>query len=616
MLLIFGGTTEGRIAIQVAEEAEKPFLYSTFGLEQRINLVHGLRITGAMEAADMIRCIDNQGVRLIVDAAHPFALNLHRNIEQAASERQVPVIRLERNYDMPTTHNDDIVYVNDYQEALTYLNSVPRRKVLFLTGLHTIPKFQDYWQPIPERCFFRILNRDESRAEALSYGIPESQLLYFNEANHDEELYHLPTPTPDLVVSKESGKSGYFASKVEYARQVGATLLVIRRPPLSEAWTEVSGPWGLRLAIERLYPDFFDLHCGYTTGSCATAAAKAATLRLFGKDVDDALPIHLPDGEQIRIPIHISTPDGYAEVIKMAGDDPDVTQGRIVAASVRLTHEYGITFRAGVGVGTVTLPGLGLPVGGPAINKVPREMITYEVMGLLNRYAPHRGAEVTISVPDGEELAAKTFNPRLGVVGGISIIGTSGIVKPFSHEAFVSSIRKEMQVAQAMGEQRIILNSGARSLKTMQDLYPDASNNAFIHYGNFIGEALKLTQELSVGKVALGLMIGKAVKLAEGHADTHSRKVQMNKDFVCELAHQSGCSNEIRDHIQLIVMARELLEILPPDSPFYETLLSHCTRICQQYYSAGSLTLYLIHDKGHVIATRHLNNTNKQPIII
>lgn len=609
MILIFGGTTEGRIAVQVAEEAEKPFIYSTFGPEQEIELVNGRRHIGPMEPGNMIDCIRKNNVQLIIDAAHPFAKNLHKNIEEVAITTQLNVIRLERNYAEKKQNNPNIIYTTGYPEALAYLLKEGEKQVLFLTGLHTIPHFKEYWEKYPERCTFRVLDRDSSRNEACGYGIKPDRLIFFNNETQDEDLNRLPVP--DIIVSKESGSSGYFENKIKFADAAGAKLLVVSRPTLPKEWTEVFGPYGLRLAIDRLYPDFFDLHCGYTTGSCATAATKAAMMTLCGLTVNEKVSIKLPNGEPIEIPVKEIRKEGdrcSATVIKVSGDDPDVTNGEEIISSVRFIQEEGIHFKAGKGVGTITLPGLGLPVGGPAINKVPKEMMTAEVTGLLKEHPHTGGVEITVSVPSGEELANKTFNPRLGVVGGISIIGTSGIVKPFSHEAFVSSIKKEMQVALALGEKQIILNSGARSEKTMKELFPQALTNAFVHYGNYIGETLALASELDVKEVSMGLMIGKAVKLAEGYADTHSRKVQMNLEFIKQLAHESLCPSETIGRIDKLVMARELLELIPLSDPFYNTLLSHCMDVCRQFYPHGTLNLYLIHDKGQVIARQ----TNSQ----
>ena len=165
----------------------------------------------------------------------------------------------------------------------------------------------------------------------------------------------------------------------------------------------------------------------------------------------------------------------------------------------------------------MTLPGLGIPVGEPAVNKVPREMITRELSALYDG-----GLDVTISVPGGRELALKTFNPKLGVVDGISIIGTSGIVRPFSSEAFVEALRKEMEVAIAVGVPQIVINSGAKSEQFLRARFPDLQPQGFIHYGNFIGATLSLAAELGISRVTMGIMLGKAVKLAEGNLDTAS----------------------------------------------------------------------------------------------
>ena len=180
---------------------------------------------------------------------------------------------------------------------------------------------------------------------------------------------------------------------------------------------------------------------------------------------------------------------------KDAGDDPDVTNGYTILSTVSLTDAPGVHFLPGEGVGTVTLPGIGIPVGEPAINQTPRRMITNEVKQLLHSHGLHSGVAVRISVPGGSELAQKTFNPKLGIIGGISIIGTSGIVRPFSSEAFVNSIRKEIQVARALGCTDIVINSGAKSENYLRTRFPDLPPQAFIHYGNYIGETLRLAEE-------------------------------------------------------------------------------------------------------------------------
>ena len=168
--------------------------------------------------------------------------------------------------------------------------------------------------------------------------------------------------------------------------------------------------------------------------------------------------------------------------------------------------------------------------------------------------------QVTISVPEGAEIARRTFNPRLGIEGGISIIGVSGIVKPFSEEAFIDSIRKCMTVAKASGSERVVINSGGKSERFVKALYPTLPQQAFVEYGNYIGETLKIAHELNIKNVTLGVMLGKAVKLAAGHLDTHSRKAIMDNEFINDMLHEAG----IETDISKITLARELWEMIPP----------------------------------------------------
>lgn len=210
---------------------------------------------------------------------------------------------------------------------------------------------------------------------------------------------------------------------------------------------------------------------------------------------------------------------------------------------------------------------------------------------------------VTISVPGGEEIARRTFNPRLGIEGGISIIGTSGIVKPFSSEAFVDSIRKSMEVGRATGSPRIVLNSGAKSEKYVRGYYPELPAQAFIHYGNFIGDTIKITADLEIKAVTLGIMIGKAVKLAEGNLDTHSKQVTMNKDFLREVALSAGCGGETLAVIEKITLARELWTLLSAEDlqAFCSRLLELCHQYCDPLLPEGELTILLISEEGKII---------------
>ena len=201
-------------------------------------------------------------------------------------------------------------------------------------------------------------------------------------------------------------------------------------------------------------------------------------------------------------------------------------------------------------------------------------------------------------MPDGEEIARRTFNPRLGIEGGISIIGVSGIVKPFSEEAFIDSIRKCMEVAKASGSPRVVINSGGKSERFVKALYPTLPQQAFVEYGNYIGETLKIAADLAIGEVTLGVMLGKAVKLAQGHLDTHSRKAIMNKDFIRQLLNESGITLDISQ----ITLARELWEKIPAHQQqvFADTVIRHCLSYCQPLLPKGELTILLINDEGKI----------------
>ncbi len=297
-------------------------------------------------------------------------------------------------------------------------------------------------------------------------------------------------------------------------------------------------------------------------------------------------------------------------MLKDSGDDPDITNGQEIVSTVCLNNSHkGVRFLQGKGVGKVTLPGLDAAIGEPSINKTPRMMMKREVFKVF-RHLQDRllgmnlktGVDITISVPNGEELALKTFNPKLGIVGGISIIGTSGIVKPFSSEAFVASIHREMQVAKALNCERVVINSGAKSERYVKAQYPDLPSQAFIHYGNFIGETIKIAADLGFKKLTLGIMIGKAVKLAEGSLETHSKKIVMNKEFLMEMARQSDCSEDTIKSISEMIMARQLWEIITEkESAFFDLIIHNCYKVCSPLFPDGELVIFLIDEEGKML---------------
>ena len=658
MILVLGGTTEGRTAVQTLEEAGSPYYYSTRGGEQDVTLVSGIRLQGAMDAPTMEAFCREHDVRLLVDAAHPFASELHRTVADVAQALALPAIRLERLY--PDEEGMDVTWCADYADAIRRLRADGVRTLLCLTGVQTISRLRPLWTdlhadaeaegragdlPPTCRCHFRILDRESSRQLALREGFPTDCLHYYHRGEDERRLMN--ALRPEAILTKESGLSGGFCQKVAAANELGIRVYAIRRPPLPTTFLTVNGPHGLRRLIEHLLPAFFPLHSGLTTGSLATAAALAATRSLVESTHDllknvvkktlpsarpDPIPVTLPDGETIVVDVErLSAPtlslqaDGsrilaaQASVVKDASDDPDLTRGLSVCAHVAFTlrpeeaaddapQPYSIEIKGGEGIGTVTLPGLGLPVGGPAINVVPQQMIRLNLTRLLTTsHAPRGTYTVTLSVPGGEEVARRTFNPRMGVVGGISIIGTSGIVKPFSSEAFVESIRRAMAVARATGSPRVVINSGARSEKALHALYPDLPLQAFVHYGNFIGQTLTIAAELGVARLTLGLMMGKAVKLAEGQLDTHSKRSTMNRTFIRSLAQEAGCSPQVQAQIPAISLARELWSLLNAEEKpaFCRVLIEHCRRYCAPLIPEGELTIVLVTDEGEVITAEN-----------
>lgn len=604
MILILGGTTEGRVAVRVADEAAATYYYSTKGTLQSIECAHGIRLTGAMNAEEMECFCRDHAIKLLIDAAHPFAQVLHQTIEKVSKCLQIPVIRYERRY---PPCDEDLIWCDSYADAIHQMENKGIQRLLALSGVNTLAPLRPYWRS--HTTWFRILEREESLSLAEKQGFPQERLVFYREG--EDELKLLEQLHPDAILTKESGFSGYFTDKVNAARQFGIPVFVVKRPALPETFYRVYGEDGLRKQIERLLPEFFPLKSGYTTGACATAAAKAALLALLSRKEQTESQITLPSGEQITLPVAYTEwarCSATCTVIKESGDDPDVTNHSRIRVTVQLSPEASgcddmgrVIFQAGEGVGTVTLPGLGLKVGGPAINATPRKMIRQELIPLLP--SPDSVAIVTVSVPGGEELAKRTFNPKLGIIGGISIIGTSGIVRPFSSDAFIASIRKEASVAKAIGCETLVINSGAKSERYLRNLYASLPPQSFVHYGNFIGETLKIAADLGFKQVILGIMIGKAVKLAEGFLDTHSKKVVMNKGFLQDVAKEAKCEETTVDAINRITLARELWELLTEkeQNRFFLLLLQKCKSYCAPILPDGKLTLLLISEEGKVL---------------
>ncbi|MGW4392992.1 cobalt-precorrin-5B (C(1))-methyltransferase [Streptomyces sp. NPDC004685] len=290
------------------------------------------------------------------------------------------------------------------------------------------------------------------------------------------------------------------------------------------------------------------LRPGWTTGACATAAATAAYTALLSGDFPDPVTITLPRGQSPAFALAVEelTADrAMAGVVKDAGDDPDVTHGALIRATVRrLPPGSGVVFKAGPGVGTVTLPGLPLDVGEPAVNPVPRQMIRDHIAQVAAAHGGSGDVEVTVSVDHGEEIARSTWNPRLGILGGLSILGTTGIVVPYSCSAWIDSIRRGVDVARAAGHTHVAGCTGSTSEKTVVAEY-GLPQIALLDMGDFAGAVLKYVRRHPVDRLTICGGFAKLSKLAAGHLDLHSARSQVDKPFLAELARRGGADEPL-----------------------------------------------------------------------
>jgi cobalt-precorrin-5B (C1)-methyltransferase len=307
------------------------------------------------------------------------------------------------------------------------------------------------------------------------------------------------------------------------------------------------------------------LRSGWTTGSCAAAAAKAAAKALLSGEPQREVDIKLPrKGEEQRVRFavercEVGTSWAEAVVVKDAGDDPDVTHGANLTARVSWREAPGVELDRGEGVGLVTRPGLGLAVGGPAINDVPRRMISYSVEEALD--PQERGIRVVISVPGGEAMAEKTTNLRLGIVGGISILGTTGIVRPFSTASWRASVGQAVSVMGAQGHGTFVLSTGGLTEKAAMRLLPELEAVCFVEVGDFTGHALKQAVRKGLERVFFVGMVGKITKLAAGVMMTHWTRSKVDNELLAELTGEAGGSPELAEEVRGANTARHAYEL-------------------------------------------------------
>jgi cobalt-precorrin-5B (C1)-methyltransferase len=304
------------------------------------------------------------------------------------------------------------------------------------------------------------------------------------------------------------------------------------------------------------------LRRGWTTGTCAAAAAKAAYSALLTGEFPDPVEVTLPKGQRPSFALALTRQDGHsatAGIVKDAGDDPDVTHGALVLATIRKAAPgTGIVFRAGEGVGTVTRPGLPVPPGEPAINPVPRQMIREAIAEVAG--ASHAlDVEVEIAIPGGEALAARTLSARLGIVGGLSILGTTGIIVPYSCSAWIHSIYQGIDVARASGIAHLAGATGSASEAAVQKLY-GLSDVALIDMGDFVGGMLKYLRRHPVPRLTIAGGVAKMTKLAQGLLDLHSKRGAVDLTALATLAQDAGASSQLRQQILAANTAAEAFQ--------------------------------------------------------
>ena len=319
------------------------------------------------------------------------------------------------------------------------------------------------------------------------------------------------------------------------------------------------------------------LRSGYTTGACAAAAAKAAALALINQEAVEGVKVTLPAGERVNFAVSrcvFNSLEASCSVIKDAGDDPDVTNGAEICAAVSWGKERGVTIEGGRGVGMVTKPGLETAVGMAAINPVPRKMIVRSVTKAAGAQLGSRGMQVTISVPQGEELAKRTLNRRLGIIGGISILGTSGVVIPYSVQAYKVCISQALDIAVATGCGEVVLTTGRRSEKFAQRelALPEES---FIQMADFVDYALDECAKKGVARVTMWGMVGKLSKIATGQLYTHVSNSRVDVDFMAGVAESCGVPEAMVIALKKAVNAHHFLMILGTDK-----ITEICDKLC------------------------------------
>ena len=347
---------------------------------------------------------------------------------------------------------------------------------------------------------------------------------------------------------------------------------------------------------------------GFTTGACAAAAAKAAARSLVQGVLLEKIETTLPNRQKVTFALKRCekiADQAITSIIKDAGDDPDCTHGAEITTTVRLKKEPGVELINGNGVGVITKPGLGLEIGGPSITPIPRRNIAEMVLEELKPGCGYQGARVVISVPSGEEMAKQTTNARLGIIGGISILGTTGIVQPYSTSAFKASVVQEIDVACAQGIRELVMTTGGKSEQFAMQFFPQFREESFIQVGDFIGVGLKSAVRNKMGRVHIVGMMGKLSKMANGKMQTHVAGSQVNTELLARIAKEAGGSEALCEQILKANTARHALELAAGEhlNNFTTLICREVCRVAENYIvSAIKVHTYLFDFDGKLLA--------------
>ena len=350
------------------------------------------------------------------------------------------------------------------------------------------------------------------------------------------------------------------------------------------------------------------LRTGFTTGTCATAASKAGILAIINQQSLNNVDVILPKRDKINIQINscnFSKDNAQCSVIKDGGDDPDVTHGAEIFVDISLTDKIGsIEIDGGKGVGRVTKPGLGLEIGTAAINPTPKKMILENIQEVGEEVLGKNGIKIVVSVPTGEELAKKTDNPRIGILDGISILGTSGIVIPYSTASFAAAIRQQIDVVSSMNDEEVVLTTGGRSEDFAREIIklPDHS---FIQMGDFSGYTIQQCAKKSLKKAYVAGFIGKLAKMAAGVKQTHVKGGKVNMKFLSELAKRCNANSETIRKILGANTARNVQEIVIEDGVdgfFDEITKETCNQMRQHSEEKIPVEVILFNFDGNILS--------------